>query len=288
MTTPTASSLSHTPTRPRLTLLPDPPQPPDMATQLPDIARAHMILADWYSGRADVLVSGEGYLCYDASDLRHAPRPDCLVTFATPLPPAEIVAANGYTISEIGKPPDFVLEVASASTGVRDYTVKRELYANYGVAEYWRFDRTGGQYHDTALAGDRLLPSGVYQAIPVTALGNGVIRGYSPALGLELRWVERKLRFWDPVTQEYLPDLSESKAQTAAERAARQAAEAQRDDAVTQRDDAVAQRDDAVAQRDDAVAQRDDAVAQRDAEAAARQAAEERVRQLEARLSLES
>ena len=216
----------------RLTELPDPPPAPDMATQLPDIARAHLILTDYYSSRPDVVVMGNGYLCQDAGDARRSPYPDCLVAFGMPLPPADIIQSNGYTISEIGRPPDFVLEVASPSTGRRDYTAKRELYARYGVAEYWRFDRTGGRFHNTALAGDRLLPNGEYEPLPVDTMADGVIRGYSAALGLELRSDAGKLRFWDPATGEYLPDLAESKAQTAAaiaqrdaEAAARRAAE---------------------------------------------------------------
>ena len=40
--------------------------------------------------------------------------------------PQGIIWRNGYVISEVGKPPDFVLEVASRSAGRRDYTVKRE------------------------------------------------------------------------------------------------------------------------------------------------------------------
>ena len=83
--------------------------------------------------------------------------------------------ANDYTINEIGQPPDFVLEVASHSTGERDYTARRGLYAGYGVREYWRFDHTDGQYHDTALAGD-LLVNGVYQPIPVAAGADGIVR----------------------------------------------------------------------------------------------------------------
>ena len=81
-------------------------------------------------------MSGDGYLCYDASDVLRAPRPDCVVAFGVAIPPAVIEdAANGYTSSEIGRPPDFVLEVASKSTGRRDYTAKRDSYAGYGVAE---------------------------------------------------------------------------------------------------------------------------------------------------------
>ena len=209
----------------RLTELPDPPQQSDMATQIPDIARAHNTLEAHYAARPDVVVMGNGYLCRDASDVRRAPYPDLIVAFDMPIPPADIVASNGYTISEIGKSPDFVLEVASASTGRRDYTVKREIYAGYGVAEYWRFDRTGGHFHDAALAGDRLLPNGEYEPIPVETMADGVIRGYSTVLGLELRWVEGTLRFGDPAMGQYLPDLTEAKAERDAAIAQRDAAE---------------------------------------------------------------
>ncbi len=214
----------------RLTELPDPPQIPDMATQIPDIARAHNTLEAYYVARPDVVVMGNGYLCQDASDVRRAPYPDLIVSLDITIPPADIVASNGYTISEVGKPPDFVLEVASQSTGRRDYTEKREIYARYGVVEYWRFDRTGGQFHDAALAGDRLLPNGAYEPMPTNRMDDGVVRGYSVALGLELRWVEGALRFWEPATGEYLPDLAEATAQrdAALERVRRLEAELRR------------------------------------------------------------
>ena len=47
---------------------------------------------------------------------------------------------NGYAIDRQGKAPDFVLEVASPTTAMADYTDKRLDYERYGVAEYWRFD----------------------------------------------------------------------------------------------------------------------------------------------------
>ena len=213
----------------RLTQLPDPPQIPDMATQMPDISRAHEILKDFFAGRSDVVVMGNCYLCRDAGNVRGSPYPDLLVAFGMPASAADIVASNGYTISELGKPPDFVLEVASGSTGRRDYTEKREIYAGYGVAEYWRFDHTGGRFHDAALAGDRLLPDGSYQPIPVDTAEDGSTRGYSAVLGVELRWVLGALRFWDPTTGSYLPDLTEAKAE--------------RDAALNERDSALAQRD---------------------------------------------
>ena len=215
-----------------LTALPDPPKPPDAMKQRPHIARMDQVLRAHFASRPDVLVSGEGYLCDLPGNARRSPNPDLLVSFGLEIPPDVIEdEANGYTISEIGKPPEFVLEVASETTARRDETVKRETYASFGISEYWRFDRTGGRYYVAALAGD-LLVDGVYQPISVDTGNDGIIRGYSPALELELHWHNRRLRFWNPATQVYLPDLIEALAalatgqsELATERAARQSAE---------------------------------------------------------------
>ncbi len=196
----------------RLTPLPDPPVSPDMLEQFPYVSRAYLVLDDHFLLRPDVFVGSEGYLCYDLREIPRAPKPDCMVALGVAIPPKEIAEANGYAISEIGQPPDFVLEVASKSTGRRDYMEKREIYAGYGVAEYWRFDHTGGRYHDAALAGDRLV-NGRYEPIPVDTGADGIIRGRSAALGLELHWYDGRLRFWNPATGEYLSDLTEAKAQ---------------------------------------------------------------------------
>ena len=194
-----------------LTTLPDPPKPPDAMQQRRHIASADQVLRAHYHHRPDVLVSGEGYMCYDASDLRRAPHPDCLVAFGMTIPPRMIEdVANGYVISEVGKPPDFVLEVASYSTGRRDYTVKREQYMAYLVGELWRFDATGGRYHDAALGGDIQQPDGSYERAQVHTEANGIIRAYSPALGLELHWDDHRLRFWNPQTGQYLLDMVET------------------------------------------------------------------------------
>ena len=273
-----------------LTRLPDPPKPPDAMKQLPHVSNTYVILNNYYRDRPDVLVGGEGYLCYDASDIRRAPRPDCLIAFDVAIPTESIIEANGYVISEIGKPPDFVLEVASESTGRRDYTVKRDIYAGYLVGEQWRFDPTGGRYHDAPLAGDRLV-NGELVPIPVVTGTDGILRGYSEALGLELHWDRGVLRFWDPTTSEYLPGLTEAKSQRDAaviqrdaEAEARRIAAAQRDAAVIQRDAEAEARRIAESQRDAEAEARRIVAAQRDAEAEARQAAEERVRQLESQL----
>ena len=143
--------------------------------------------------------------------------------------------SNGYIVSEQGKPPDFVLEVASSSTGRNDETVKRDYYEAMGVGEYWRFDSSGGRWHSAALAGDQLV-DGIYQPIPVEQGADGIYRGYSAALRLELHWDDNNLRWWDPVSDRYLEThfeviaarseaedraaVAETRATTAEERAA--------------------------------------------------------------------
>ena len=146
---------------PKLTPLPDPPEHERDMQQLPYIAETIMTLRAYYRhtlGRSDVLVNGEGYLCPRAGLARTSPRPDCLVALNLPIAPETIEwEANGYTIEEIGQPPDFVLEVGSKTGGFNDHTRKRDVYVALEVQEYWRFDPTGGIYHDAPLAGDVLV-----------------------------------------------------------------------------------------------------------------------------------
>ena len=163
--------------------LPDPPRPYDAMQQLPHVSTVFSILDEYFRERPDVLVGGEGYLCRNTRDRAGWVVPDCVVAFGVDA--RAILDRNGYVIDEVGKPPDFVLEIASESTGRADYTTKRDTYAAYGVGEYWRFDPTGGQHSDAALSGERLV-DGVYEPMPVHRGRDGVIRGHSPVLGLEL------------------------------------------------------------------------------------------------------
>ena len=225
-----------------LTLLPDPPRKNDM---LQFIAFTRLAVANtvtrYYDALrpdASILVAGEGYLCATRRDLPYAPYPDMLIAFGVDA--AAIVATNGYVIDEVGKPPDFVLEVASASTGRRDYTVKRIRYARLGVLEYWRFDHTGGRFHNAPLAGDRLV-NGHYEPIATETDEQGRIWGYSAALGLWLCWDAGRLRFHDGVR--FLEDPSELAASRDAERTARDAERTARLSAEVQRDAARDERD---------------------------------------------
>lgn len=156
--------------------------------------------------------------------------PDLLVVFDVER--AGVVREMGYSIEHHGKPPDFVLEVASVHTARKDETIKRNAYAAYGVREYWRFDPDWGVKYATGLAGDTLV-NGVYQPIAIHQVDANRYWGHSAALNLDLCWEYGALRFYDPVGRRYLHTYDSADDERAAaiadrnrEAAARQAAEA--------------------------------------------------------------
>ena len=218
----------------RLTILPDPSRyrEPELMEQFPILAMIVLALRAFFRGEEDVLMSGEGYLCETGDSYSDRFVPD--IVFARVENPRTIEhIQNGYVIDEVGKPPDLVLEVASESTGRRDYTFKRDGYQRMGVGEYWRFDPSGGDWHDAALAGD-LLVDGVYQPIEVHREADGSVWGRSEALGLDIYWVESDggdsegvPRFYDYQRGEFLPEYEELVDQRDEERSGRLLAEAQ-------------------------------------------------------------
>ena len=231
--------------------LPAPPRINDVR-QRRELSLLDGTLMPHFADRPDVLVCGSSYLCYRTTDPANTRlEPDGLVAFG--VDPDAVIIDNGYIIHDVGKPPDFVLEVASRSTGRRDYTVKRDRYARFGVGEYWRFDHTGGRYHNGPLAGDFLV-TGRYEPATLTddRLGKmyGMLSGYSPALDLYLCWVQGRLRFYDPKADEFLLDPLEmgsllydvraerdtAQGERDAERIAHLATEIERDNAIAERD----------------------------------------------------
>ena len=87
-----------------LTVLPDPPKPPDAMYQRPHIAKMDQVLRAHFGQRSNMLVSGEGYLCDVPGNALSSPNPDLIVSFDLAVPPGEIESvANGYTISEVGQ-----------------------------------------------------------------------------------------------------------------------------------------------------------------------------------------
>ena len=148
--------------------------------------------------------------------------PDLMVAFD--VDPELYQDNNGYIVQAQGKAPDFVLEVASRSTGSEDTGPKRDDYAALGILEYWRFDKTG-EFHGARLAGDRLV-DGVYQPIPIDELDEDVLQGYSAALNLILRWERGQLGWYDPRTERHIATFESERARADTERAARVTAEA--------------------------------------------------------------
>ena len=200
--------------------------------------------------------------------------PDLIIAFDCD--PERAIERQGYDITEQGKPPDFVLEIASKTTGRVDYTDKRVDYERYGIPEYWRFDSTGGDYHDAALAGDRLV-NGRYEPIPVERDGDSYYWGYSETLGLYVCWDAGKLRWYDPRTDSYLltSDEEADRADRAEERAAREAAARQLADERAANEATARQRESERAEQEAARAEQ---------EAAARRQADERADRAEAEL----
>ena len=217
----TANTYSDTPQVPGGFRLPDIPQrEPDEVTshqQLTHTGHAHHLAV--HLGNPDsTLVTADRWIIAAPGTFRELARyPDLLVAFD--VNPALYKASNGYIISEQGKPPDFVLEVASESTGSLDVGTKRDDYARLGILEYWRFDETG-EYHGTRLAGDRLV-DGVYVPIQIDRRSDDVLQGYSRALNLHLRWDNGALGWLDPATEEHIATFESERERADREWAAR-------------------------------------------------------------------
>ncbi len=141
--------------------------------------------------------------------------PDLLIAFD--VDPVAYKESNGYIISEQGKPPDFVMEVASESTADRDTGVKRDDYASLGIPEYWRFDETG-EYHGDRLAAD-LLVDGEYRPMPIGQLSEDTLQGCSEVLGLNIRWHDGRLEWHDPETGRHIVTFEDERSRADDERA---------------------------------------------------------------------
>ena len=80
---------------------------------------------------------------------------------------------------------------------------KRDLYAELGVGEYWRYDETGGDFYGEPLVGERLV-DGEYRRLELHRESDGGVWCHSEVLNLDLWWDDGDLRFWDPVAGNWL------------------------------------------------------------------------------------
>ena len=201
--------------------------PPDHMEQRREIyAVINLLTARFtdFDRRPDVFLDTDTNICYDPTDLNVRVAPDVYLTFGVD---AEAIRPRHiYLPWEVGKVPDWVLEIASESTRRVDINNKPGIYARISIPEFWRFDPTGGRYYGFALDGLRLV-DGEYQPIELTTEPDGILKGYSEELELSLAWDDGWPRFYDPATGAYLEEWRDDRRALQAERAARAVAEAE-------------------------------------------------------------
>ena len=212
---------------------------PDPMFQHPFFFDTIEVLGAYIADHEDALVEGDAPLYYLNEDgVQRYVKPDCMVAFG--VDPSYIYARNGYFMAEVGKAPDFVLEVASVTTATNDTGRKRDLYERLRVREYFGFDATGGDYYGVPLFGWRIR-NGEYVSVETTRDANGATRAYSEILGLYLcaepqpregRLVTDmrfNLRAWNPQTGDFLRTLTQEREAHLQTEAALQESEIARD-----------------------------------------------------------
>ncbi len=190
----------------RLGALDDPPPIPDGMLQNPYIHYAYDAFLAYSQRHEGVFMDTNTFVYYDRRDRNRRLAPDIYLALGVDV--EAIRRRNGYLIWEVGKPPDFVLEVASESTARRDLDAKRSLYLDMvGAVENWRFDSTGGEYYGEPLVGELLAePTGAYGSREYRRLPSyesaGGLWVHSPTLNIDIGWVDGELRIYDPQTGE--------------------------------------------------------------------------------------
>ena len=211
---------------------------PDGMQQEPHFSRVTPALRAYLEQYYDVIVTGNTFLYYEEGNRRAVVSPDCHVTFG--LTRDAILPHNSYFTWHLGRVPDFVLEIGSRSTARADLGRKRDLYASLSIGEYWRYDPSpDSRHYGEPLVGERL-EAGQYVRVEVATGPDGMLRGHSPALGMDLCWDDGRLRFYDTIRGVWVPDYYDlrearqtadearqtAEERLAEERAAREAAEA--------------------------------------------------------------
>ena len=156
-----------------------------------------------YSKREDVYVGIDLLMYYTEGPFPQRVAPNVFVSFDVPSYPREI-----YRLAEEGKPPDWIIEVASQPKYRYDLGGKKDLYAELGVGEYFVYDPRGDM-HDPPLRG-WVLRSGAYVELADLSRPGVPVALSSEALGLEFHLDGADLRLWEPGKQAYLRTLPES------------------------------------------------------------------------------
>lgn len=202
---------------------------PDSREQGSYLREIAIILAGFFLGDPTVEVDSDTFIYFIEGDPNRRVAPDLLIAFGVSKESLE--RNNVYLVWEVGKFPDFILEVGSSSTANNDLGPKRALYAELGAREYWLYDPTGGEHYGEPLVGEYLV-DGEYRRFEMMPDPDGNPRIHSPLLNLDLRWEEERLHFYDPVSGVWLENYQEvtdraraAEAKVEAERAARESAQ---------------------------------------------------------------
>ena len=237
--------------------------------------------SDLESARPEALVAADILVYPEKGNNRNRIAPDVLVALGL-----GTHKRSSYFVWEEGKPPDWVLEVASPGTEAEDRGTKRRKYAEMGVPEYWMFDAKGDVYPPGTprLQGLKLV-DGEYRPLKSRLVdGRRMIR--SELLGLDVRADGELLRFRDVATGRDVRHRGEIEADEERAHAATEHARAQTRQEAAQRKTAEAHAQRESARADQEAARADQEAARAEREAAIRSAAEARVAELEVALRL--
>ena len=159
--------------------------------QHPAIEYVAMAVRYILRGMGSVFLGSNIPLRTNPLNLREHEAPDYYLAWGVDV--SAIRGETAYNLWEVGKPPEWALEVASPSTYQRDLNDKPDRYAEIGIGEYWMFDPTGGELYGRALIGFELV-DGEYEAVETVRNEHGLLSGYSRELGVRLCVVEESQR----------------------------------------------------------------------------------------------
>jgi Uma2 family endonuclease len=155
-----------------------------------ELIRVLLTLRAWFAPRPEVYVGGNMMFYWIEGNPKASISPDVFVVIgARPSPPRRT-----FKVWEEGLPPTAVFEITSRKTRREDQNKKRAVYESIGVQEYVLYDPLGEYLRPPLQV--LSLTDGVYQPVAPEADGSLV----SEALGLTLRLVDGRLRFFEQGT----------------------------------------------------------------------------------------
>ena len=196
----------------------------DDMEQWQTVFRISGLLYERYQDCPGVFVNGGAFISYDVTDGNRRVAPDLFIAFDVDVAGIYENLPN-FWIWEIGKGPDFVMEVASPSTAANDLGWKRELYQRLEIQEYWRFDPTGGRLYGKPITGERLV-NGEYEEYPSEYGVDGSVRSSTELLDMVFYWNGEEFDALDPATGMTIDKRVAAEARADREQEARAVAEA--------------------------------------------------------------